>query len=315
MRIGLDIMGGDFAPEATVLGAIKSHIELPSSAIELVLIGRQQQIIEILEREKVDKSKFVIVDANEVIEMGDHPAKTYSKKLNSSIVKGFQMLKEGSLDGFASAGNTGAMLVGAMYSVKSIPGVIRPCIASPLPKDNGKFGLLLDVGLNPDCRPDVLYQYAIIGSIYAEHVYNIKKPRIALLNIGSEEEKGSLLTKSTHELMKDTHDFNFVGNIEGNELFSDEKADVVICDGFTGNVVLKNAEGFYTLLRKRNIRDPFIEENFNFEKYGGTPVLGINSTVVIGHGISNANAIKNMILHTVEVVKANISEKIQEAFK
>jgi phosphate acyltransferase len=315
MRIGIDIMGGDFAPEATVLGAIMALNELQSSSIEIVLIGKHQAISEVLTRENVNPSLFTIVDATEVIEMGDHPAKTYSKKPDSSIVKGFQMLKEGKIDGFASAGNTGAMLVGAMYSVKSIPGVIRPCIASPLPKDNGKFGLLLDVGLNPDCRPDVLYQYAIIGSIYAEHVYNIPNPRIGLLNIGSEEEKGSLLTKSTHELMKDTHDFNFVGNIEGNELFSDEKADVVVCDGFTGNVVLKNAEGFYSLLRKRNIRDPFIEENFNFEKYGGTPVLGINSTVVIGHGISNDKAIKNMILHTIEVVKANISEKIQEAFK
>ncbi|HBS85436.1 MAG: phosphate acyltransferase [Bacteroidetes bacterium GWF2_38_335] len=314
MKIGLDIMGGDYAPEAATLGAILARNAVPSE-VELVLIGREDKILEILKRENVSPSGFHIVNTSEVIEMGDHPAKTFSKKTDSSIVKGFELLKSGEIDGFASAGNTGAMLVGAMYTVKSAPGVIRPCIASPMPKDNGKFGIILDVGLNPDCKPDVLYQYGLIGSIYTEYVYGIKRPRVGLVNIGEEEEKGSLLTKSTYELMKDNPHFNFVGNVEGNDLFSDDKADVFVCDGFTGNVILKEAEGFYNLLKKRRINDPFIDENFNFEKYGGTPVLGINSTVIIGHGISNANAIKNMVLQTVEVVEAKISDKIKEAFK
>jgi glycerol-3-phosphate acyltransferase PlsX len=245
--------------------------------------------------------------------MGDHPAKSFAKKQNSSIAVGFHMLHKGKIDGFASAGNTGAMLVGAMYTIKQIPGVIRPSISTVLPKENGKNAILLDVGINPDCRPDVLYQYAILGSIYAEFVYKIKNPRIGLLNIGSEEEKGNLLTKATHELMKGTDDFNFIGNIEGNEIFSTDKVDVIVSDGFTGNVVLKQAESFYTLIQKRKIQDEYFEK-FNFEIYGGTPILGVNAPVVIGHGISNDIAIKNMILHTDEVARAKITEKIKEVF-
>ena len=205
-------------------------------------------------------------------------------------------------------------MVGAMYTVKSIPGVIRPVITGPIPKPDGSYSIILDVGLNPDTKPDVLYQYAILGSIYAENVYNINNPKVALMNIGSEEEKGNLVTKSAHELMKDSSDFNFVGNIEANEIFSEDKADVIVCDGFVGNVILKEAEAFYTLYKKRELHDEFFEK-LNFENYGGTPILGVNKNVVIGHGISNDVTIKNMILHTRNVIEADLSEKIKEAFK
>jgi len=313
MRIGIDIMGGDFAPEATVLGAILAHKEM-SSEDRIVLIGDQDKIQAILKRENVNPEDFDIVHSSQVIEMNDHPAKAFAKKPDSSIAKGFGLLAKGMIDGFASAGSTGAMMVGAMYTVKSIPGVIRPVITASVPKPDGNYSILLDVGINPDTKPDVLYQYGILGSIYAEHVHGIKNPKIGLMNIGSEEEKGNLVTKSAHELMKDSTDFNFIGNVEANELFSENRVDVIVCDGFVGNVILKEAEAFYTLYRKRGLKDEFFDK-FNFENYGGTPILGVNKNIVIGHGISNDVAIKNMILHTKEVVEANLSEKIKEAFK
>lgn len=312
MRIGIDIMGGDYAPDATVLGAILARNELPVTCT-IVLIGDQSKILQLLEQENADPALFEIVHSDEIIEMGEHPAKAFSKKPNSSIAIGFQMLSTGQLDGFASAGNTGAMLVGSMYTVKVIPGIIRPCISSVMPRLTGGDTILLDVGINADCRPDVLYQYAILGSIYAEFVHGIKNPKVGLLNIGSEEEKGNLLSRSAYELMKNSKDFNFIGNVEGNDFFGD-KADVIVTDGFTGNVVLKEAEAFYTLIRKRKIEDEYFNR-FNFEIYGGTPILGINSTVIIGHGVSHDTAIKNMIIHTSEVVEAQINMKIKEAFK
>ena len=154
----------------------------------------------------------------------------------------------------------------------------------------------------------------MLGSMYMENVYKIENPKVGLLNIGSEEEKGNLLTKATHELMKGSADFNFIGNVEGNDFFSGGIADIVVCDGFTGNVVLKEAEAFYTLIRKRKLSDEFFER-FNFENYGGTPILGVNSNVIIGHGVSNPTAIKNMIIHTQDVIKANLVDKFLEAFK
>lgn len=313
MRIGLDVMGGDFAPDSTVLGALEAVKEL-SKDTRLVLVGDEKKIIPILEKENCDPNQFDIVNSTETIDMGDHPAKAFAKKPNSSIAVGFQLLRNGEIDGFASAGNTGAMLVGVHYIIRTIPGVIRPAITSPIPTVNGNPTVLLDVGINPDCRPDVLYQYGILGSFYAKHVWNINNPRVGLLNIGSEESKGNLVVKSTHELMKDTNDFNFIGNIEGNDFFRNYKADVIVCDGFVGNVVLKVAEAFYSMIIKRGIKDKFFEK-FNFINYGGTPILGINSDVIIGHGISNSVAIKNMILHTKGVIEANLIGKFKKVFK
>jgi glycerol-3-phosphate acyltransferase PlsX len=312
MRIGIDIMGGDYAPEAIVLGAALAFEELPENT-QLVLIGDSEQIDSTCKKNSISTANFEIVHASQQIGMGDFPAKAFAQKPDSSIVIGFKLLKAGKIDSFASAGNTGAMLVGAMQVIKSIPGIIRPAITAAIPRIDAKPVLLLDVGINPDCRPDVLYQYAILGKIYAQNIFDIEQPRIGLLNIGSEEEKGNLLTKSTFPLMKDSGDFLFYGNVEGNDIFSD-KVDVIVCDGFVGNVMLKEAEAFYMLTRKRKIHDDFFEK-FNFIHYGGTPVLGVNAPVIIGHGISNDVAVKNMILHSINVVKTNITGKIIEAFK
>lgn len=312
MKIGIDIMGGDFAPEATVMGSIQAAKSFSENE-KLVLIGDREKIENICAREKFDASVFEIIHTTDTIEMSDYPAKAFSQKPDASIVIGFKMLSTGKLDGFASAGNTGAMLVGAMHVVKSVPGIIRPCITASVPKPSGNHTLLLDVGINPDCKPDVLYQYAILGSLYMEYVYNVESPRVGLLNIGEEEEKGNLQTKAAYQAMKGTKDFNFIGNVEANEIFT-EKADVLVSDGFVGNVMLKEAEAFYVLLKKRKIEDAFFEK-FNFVNYGGTPILGINAPVMIGHGISNEIAVKNMILHTTEVIKAKLIDKIKEAFK
>jgi|SRR4051812_41642714 len=312
MKIGIDIMGGDFAPDATISGAVLAYSELPKD-VKLVLIGDEGQIRSGLSAQGAEASAFEIVHTAEVIGMGEHPTKAFSQKPNSSIAVGFHLLKEKKIDGFASNGNTGAMLVGSMFSVKTIPGVIRPCITSILPKENGGKGLILDVGTNADCKPDVLYQFAVLGSLFAEHVYGIPSPKIALLNIGEEPEKGNLVSQAAHVLMKDSKDFNFIGNVEGRDLFNDA-ADVIVCDGFTGNIVLKSAEAFYTLLRKKGIKDPYFDR-FNYENYGGTPVLGINSTVMIGHGISNSKAVKNMLLLTKDIIEANLSDKIKLAFQ
>ncbi len=305
-------MGGDFAPEATVKGALLALKSIPEE-IKLVLIGDEQKIASINEFKKINSSKIEIVHTPEYITMGEHPAKAFSKKPNASIVLGYRLLQSGKIDGFASAGNTGAMLVGAMHVVKSIPGIIRPCITVAVPKPNNKHTLVLDVGINPDSKPDVLYQYAILGTLYAKYMYNIQSPKVGLLNIGVEEEKGNLLTKSTYQAMKDTSDFNFIGNVEGNDIF-DDKVDVIVCDGFVGNVIIKQIEAFYELIKQRVPNNDFIE-NYNYVNYGGTPILGINAPVIIGHGISNEIAIKNIILNTISVIKANLINKFKEAFR
>ncbi|MBA3900360.1 MAG: phosphate acyltransferase PlsX [Bacteroidetes bacterium] len=311
MKIGLDIMGGDFATEATTEGAILALNELPPG-VKLVLIGNSELFLPILEKANVSPDNFEIVHTTEVIGMGEHPTKAFTQKTGSSIAAGFSLLKEKKIDAFASAGNTGAMLVGSLHTVKSISGVIRPCITSLFPKEDGSFCVILDVGANADCKPDVLYQFGYLGSLYSKHIFNIENPSVALLNIGVEEKKGNLLTQAAHELMKDSKDFKFIGNIEGRDIF-DQNVDVIVCDGFTGNVVLKEAEAFFALIKKRGIKDNYFDK-FNYELYGGTPILGINSNVIIGHGISNKTAIKNMVLLCKNVVEARLSDKIKEAF-
>ena len=312
MKVGLDISGGDFAPEANVLGAILAQKELGDRA-SVCLIGRPDEIKPILQREGIGDDVFEIIEAPEAIEMGEHPTKAFQRKPNSSIAIGFHLLKEGKIDAFSSTGNSGAMLVGAMYTIRTIPGVIRPCITTALPVLNGGVSLILDVGINADCKPDVLYQFGILGTLLAEQVYQIENPKVGLLNIGEEEEKGNMLSQAAHPMMKDSKDFNFIGNIEGRDLFNG-KADVIVCDGFTGNIVLKQAEALYTLIRKRNIEDEYFNR-FNYEIYGGTPVLGVNGNVIIGHGISNENAVKNMVLLSVDTAEAKLADRIRKVFK
>ncbi len=311
MKIGIDVMGGDFAPGAIIEGSADS-LKNFSSDESLVLLGDETMILRKLEEMDVSPSLFTIVPATQVIEMGDQPAKAFSQKRDSSIAIGYEMLKNGTLDGFCSAGNTGAMLVGASYTVNLIPGVFRPALATILPCIDGRDSVILDVGLNPDCKPDVLLQYGILGSLFAKFVLKRDNPTVGLLNIGVEESKGTPAVKAAYELMKEYPGINFAGNIEGHALFHEDMTDVVVCDGFVGNIVLKQAEALYFLLQKRNISDAFFDR-FNFENTGGTPIVGINANVVIGHGISKRKAIMNMILQTRNVVRANLAQKIIEA--
>ena len=312
MRIGFDILGGDFAPKNCLDGAVLAFKELPAD-VKLVLFGDSNVAREYFTQQNVNPDQFDYVHTTEVIEMGEHPTKAFSQKPNSSIFLGFKHLKENQMDAFVSAGNTGAMLVGSMFSVKAIPGVIRPCITGILPKESGGFGIILDVGTNADCKPDVLYQFGILGSICAKEMYKISNPKVALLNIGEEPEKGNLVSQAAHNLMKDSKDFNFVGNVEGNDIFSD-KADVIVCEGFVGNVVLKNSEAFYRLVKTRNLKDEYFDK-FNYELYGGTPILGINSNVLISHGKSSPLAFKNALVLAKDMVNAKLTDKIKQVFQ
>ena len=311
MRIGLDVMGGDFAPDAIIEGAV-DVLQFMQSGDTIVLIGDKDIIHTKLGEMNVEPSLFEIVHTTQVIEMCDHPAKSFSQKKDSSIAVGYGMLKNNLLDGFCSAGNTGAMLVGASYTVNVTPGVLRPALVAVLPRiDYSKF-VLLDVGLNPDCKPDVLFQYGILGRIFAKHVLEEKKPTVGLLNIGEEESKGTPSVKMAYELMKGYPELNFIGNVEANILFSESTPDVVVCDGFAGNIMLKLGESFYRIYRQRGLKDEYFDM-LNFENIGGSPIVGINANVVVGHGISKRKAIKNMIISTREVASANLAQKIKEA--
>jgi glycerol-3-phosphate acyltransferase PlsX len=312
MKIGLDIMGGDFAPKAAVLGAIAAYKSL-SPQQQLVLIGDKEEAIKLLQENNFSPDHFEFVHTTEVIGMGEHPTKAVVQKPNSSISLGFQMLKDNAIQAFSSAGNTGAMLVGSLFSVKAIPGVLRPAMTTIVPKLNGGLGILLDVGANADCKAENLLQFGVLGSLFAQSVYNISDPKVALMNIGEEEEKGNLLCQASFPLMKQSGKFNFVGNVEGRDLFSDG-ADVFVCDGFTGNVIIKLAESFYVITLKKGLKNEFFDR-FNYEQYGGSPILGVNAPVVVGHGISSPEAIKNMVLLSKDMVESNLVDKIRRAFQ
>ncbi|MEI6508554.1 MAG: phosphate acyltransferase PlsX [Bacteroidota bacterium] len=312
MKIGFDIMGGDFAPKEAIDGAIAASQELKNGE-KIVLIGDRDQAISMLNAKGVSVNNFEIVHTTEVIGMEEHPTKAIMKKKDSSISIGFKLLAEKQIDAFVSAGNTGAMLVGAMFSVKPIEGVIRPSITAIIPKPNGKFGLLLDAGANADCKPDVLCQFGILGSLMMKHVMGVDNPRVGLLSIGEEKEKGNLVTVSAHHIMEESANFNFIGNVEGRDFMSD-KCDVIVCEGFAGNIVIKAFESMYEVMKIRGIEDEFFSK-FNYENYGGTPILGLNAPVIIGHGISNATAFKNMIFSARDVINSHLCEIIRESFK
>jgi glycerol-3-phosphate acyltransferase PlsX len=312
MRIGFDIMGGDYAPKEAINGAIQAHREFKNGE-KLVLIGDKELALALIAELGGSIDDFEFIHTSEIIGMGEHPTRAISQKKDSSISVGFKLLATKQIEAFVSAGNTGAMLVGAMFSVKPIEGVIRPSITAIIPKPNGKFGLLLDAGANADCKPDVLCQFGILGSLMMQHVMGVDNPRVGLLSIGEEKEKGNLVTVSAHHIMEESGTFNFIGNVEGRDFLSD-KCDVIVCEGFTGNVVLKTFESVYYVMKKRGINDEYFD-SMNYENYGGTPILGLNSPVIIGHGISNAKAFKNMIFSARDVINSNLCEIIRESFK
>jgi len=312
MILGLDVMGGDQAPEVTIAGSVAALEEL-NQETKIALFGPHKTIVEELEKHKVDATRFDVVNCPDVIEMGESPIRAFAAKPNSSIAIGFKHLKAKKIDAFSSAGNTGVMFVGAINNVDRIQGIIRPCISTVVPREDGKVNLMLDVGLNPDCRVDIMYQFAILGYIYSKHILKIPEPKVGLLNIGEEEKKGSILTQSVFQVLKDSPELNFVGNIEGIEMFTD-KANVIVTDGFTGNIVLKQMEAMTAICVKRGLRDSYID-SFNYENFGGTPILGINAPVFIGHGKSSVKAIKNMILASQEMVRSNLIKNFKKAFK
>jgi phosphate acyltransferase len=309
MKIGVDAMGGDFAPQAIVEGVVMAAQLLPAD-VKIVLIGNQS-VIEPYLKQWSPVSSVELMHADEVIEMGEHPTKALSQKPNSSIGVGFKLLKEGLIDVFCGAGNTGAMHVGALFSIKSTEGVMRPAIAGFVPQQTGQLAVMLDIGANADCKPEMLDQFGELGSLYVKHTLNIQNPRVALMNIGEEDQKGSLVAQAAHQLMKANRKINFIGNLEGGDLFVG-KADVIVTDGFTGNVILKMAESFYDLAHQRGINDEFINQ-MNYEAIGGSPIIGVNGNVIIAHGISSPLAIKNMILLAQRQVQSEVYQKIKQA--
>ncbi|NML21922.1 phosphate acyltransferase PlsX [Pseudoflavitalea sp. G-6-1-2] len=311
MIIGLDMMGGDFAPREAVKG-IHLYFSETKSPATLLLTGDEAQINPLLQEFNIPADKVKVVHTTQVIDMNEHPTKALKEKQDSSIAVGFYLLATGKSEAFISAGNTGAMLVGAMYSIKAIDGVQRPTISTLIPKDNGKMGVLLDVGLNADCKPEHLNQFAILGSLYAQHILGIDNPRVALVNIGEEEGKGNILAQATYPLLKENTAINFTGNVEGRDIFLD-KADVMVCEGFTGNVILKMAESFYEITHAKNIQHEYLDR-FNFENYGGTPVLGVAKPVIIGHGISHAKAFSNMIKVAEKMIASDLLSKMKSSF-
>jgi len=312
MRIGLDIMGGDYAPKEAIAGAVEAKAVFGPD-VQIVLIGDSDLAKSQLDKCSANHDDFEFVHTTELIGMGEHPTKAISQKKDSSIVVGYKLLASKQIDAFVSAGNTGAMLVGAMFTIKPVEGIIRPSITAAIPKINGKFGIVLDVGANADCRPDVLFQFAILGSLLMKHVYKVNDPKIGLLSIGEEKEKGNLVTVAAHQMMDESNLFHFVGNVEGRD-FLNSKADVIVCEGFTGNVVLKAFESVYYVMKKRGIKDEYFDR-LNYENYGGSPILGVNAPVIIGHGISNATAFKNMILSAKDVHESKLVEIIKDAFR
>lgn len=314
MRIAVDIMGGDNAPEEALKGVQLFFDECQDEDVHLMLVGTPEVATQYADMLQPYQHRFTYIEAPQVIAMGEHPTKALKEKQQSSIAIGFGLLQAKKANAFLSAGNTGAMMVGAMYSIKNIPGVLRPTIASPVPlEDTDGYNLLLDVGINADCKPENLVQFAKLGSMYMEHVFGIDNPKIGLLNIGEEEGKGNILSQATYPLLKSYKDINFVGNVEGRDVFS-RKANVIVCEGFTGNVILKSMESLFELLyKKRNYKDDFLQR-FDHEQYGGTPILGINDTVIIGHGIGRALAFKNMIASARKNVEVALPEKFKKYF-
>ena len=337
VRIALDAMGGDNAPHEIVKGGMDALIA--SDEIELILLGRQDEIARELGTYSYDRSRVSVIDTPQVIETHEHPVEAlmHTKK-DSSMGVGMRLVKKGEADAFVSAGNSGALLTGGQLLVGRLKGVIRPAFASPIPVapnlETGNRGvtLLLDCGANAEVRSVMLVQFAIIGSLYAQHILGIESPRVALVNNGSEEEKGTALTQETHQLLKKESSINFIGNIESRDIVRGY-ADVVVTDGFTGNAILKMYEGvagtFLATMKsafKANLRSkvgayllaPAIKDKFgifDMSKYGGAPLIGSKGLIVKAHGNSKSAEIKTALLQCVTFKSQNINKYIVEAIE
>lgn len=306
MHIGIDIMGGDFAPKAIIEGADMSLSLLKEDTV-LHLFGTQQALQLVKDHPQLVKHAC----ADEIL-MDEHPVKALQQKPDNSLSRGFMSLKKGDIQAFCSAGNSGAVMVGSHQILGMLPGVARPSVVSVFPVPGDKEIVVLDVGANVDARPEVLEEFGVFGSLYARAVKGIAQPRVALLSTGAESSKGNAAVIKAHQLLSENQSINFIGNVEARD-FYDDAADVLVCDGFAGNILLKYTEAFYKLIKLRNIDDPFMER-FNYEQYGGTPLLGIEGNVLLAHGVSGAKAISNMLLEAERVAQKGLSTIIKKEF-
>lgn len=328
MRIAVDAMGGDYAPRQNVSGAI-SAARLAKGHFEIVLVGDENKLQhELSHHFRTNELALTIHHASEKVEMSESPAVALKQKKDSSISVAMQLHKEGKVDAVVSAGNTGAILASALFQLRKIKGVNRPAIGSMLP--NGRSAtLLIDAGTNVDCKPRQLFEFGIMGSIFMNKLFGISNPRVGLLNIGTEKGKGNEQIQQTYEFFEQST-LNFIGNIEGSAILRD-KADVVVCDGFVGNIILKFAESFSSVyssnLRRRigkrlqyNIgayllRPAFrrLKKTFDYAEYGGVPLLGVNGVVIICHGGSSPKAIRNAIFEAEKIIQERVNDKIEQA--
>lgn len=329
IRISLDAMGGDFAPLNEIEGAIAALREA-KNRFEVVLIGPEEKLKSMLADRGVQDMNFSVVNASEIIGMDDAPVSAFREKKDSTIGVGLRLHKEKKVDAFVSAGNTGAVVSASTLILGRLQGVSRPTIGAFIPSDQG-VTLLLDAGAVTDCKPHFLYEFAIMGSIYAQLILYRDKPKVGLLNIGEEEGKGDERTKAAYKLLANSS-LNFIGNVEGRDILRG-KADVVVCDGFIGNVLLKFAESVIGVLKKkfqeyseRGIRQKLmigalrgtlrtVLKEFDYQEYGGVPLLGVKGITIIGHGSSTPQAIKNMIFKAEEMITRNINDRIESAMQ
>lgn len=329
MRIILDGMGGDNAPLEIVKGAVEASSKIDH---QIVIVGREDEINAELAKYNYDESKIQVVHASEVIENEDSPVKAIRRKTDSSMVKGLTMLKDGEGDLFISAGNTGAYMAGSLFILGRIPGIDRPAISSIYPIAGGALpSIIVDAGANSECRPSNLLEFAIMGSLYMEKVMDRKNARVGLVNLGVEENKGTTVTKAAHKLLKEA-DLNFIGNVEARDV-PKGACDVIVCDGFTGNIILKLTEGFaWNLLKtmKKKFTDGLsakmgavllagkvkeIKDEFDYSEYGGAPMLGVNGHVIKIHGSSGATAVKNAIIKGIPYAQENVVGRITSAME
>jgi len=327
MRIALDAMGGDHAPAVTVEGAVEIVNE--TDDISVILVGNEAEIENELKGKKYPPSAIIVKHASQTVGMDESPAAVFRQKKDSSIRVAVELVKSGDADAVVSAGNSGVVMATSLYVLGRIPGVERPAIAAIMPTLKGLF-ILIDAGANVDCKPSHLLQFAIMGEAYARSIFNIDSPKIALLGIGEEDAKGNELTKEAFKLLKDS-DINFSGNIEGKDIFSGE-ADVVVCDGFVGNIALKISEGLseaITKMLKREISEKVtgrfgyllikgalknFKKKTDYAEYGGAPLLGINKPCIISHGRSTTKAIKNALKLAGEFYKKGLIDIMVREF-
>ncbi|MFZ0636180.1 MAG: phosphate acyltransferase PlsX [Candidatus Acidiferrales bacterium] len=323
ITIALDAMGGDSAPRAEVEGAILAARELD---VRIVLVGIEATVREELARHRSKGLPLEVVNATEVITMTDSPSQAFRKKKDSSVHVAARLVREGKADGLVSAGNTGAVMTTSRFILGTLPSVDRPALAAPFPTSKGTVTVILDVGANVDSKPEQIKQFAVMGEIYYRAIFGTKKPRVALLSIGEEEMKGNDLTREASALLKETS-LNFTGNVEGGDVFNGD-VDVIVCDGFIGNIALKISEGVvehiggmlkkalksslssqmgYVLARKAFQE---FRKKIDYSEYGGAPLLGVRGITVIGHGRSNPNAIKNAIRVAAGLCRSKVNEKI-----